>query len=126
MRLLLDSQAVLMTMSPAAALSNRVRAALLDPANTVFVSAATPYELEWKKAIGKLSFPDVADWSRAMSAAGYQELTIALAHSERAARLPKHHRDPWDRILIAQALVENLTLVSGDRRIAAYGAPMLW
>lgn len=126
MRLLLDSQAVLLTMSAHSHLPNAARAAITDQRNEIFVSAATPYELEWKKAIGKLRFRHVADWLRALRDAGYLELPISVQHSQRAALLDKHHRDPWDRILIAQAFTENLTLITGDAKMTAYGVPTLW
>jgi PIN domain nuclease of toxin-antitoxin system len=125
-RLLLDSQALLLTMSPQSRLPRRVVRALSDPQALVFVSAVTPYELEWKKAVGKLRFPHVQDWSNALRIAGYLELPISVAHSHCAALLARHHRDPWDRILVAQALTETLTLVSGDAKLAAYGVSTLW
>ena len=126
MRLLLDSQAVLLTMTAQSKIPRKASAAIADQRNAVFVSAATPYELEWKKAIGKLSFRHVADWSQALQDSGYQELQISVQHSHRAALLPRHHRDPWDRLLVAQALAENLTLITGDANIAAYGVSTLW
>jgi PIN domain nuclease of toxin-antitoxin system len=125
-RLLLDSQAVLLTMTAQSRIPRKASAAIGDPRNVVFVSAATPYELEWKRAIGKLRFRHVADWSQTLQDSGYQELQISVQHSHRAALLPRHHRDPWDRLLVAQALTEDLTLVTGDANIAAYGVPTLW
>lgn len=126
MRLLLDSQALLLTMTAESKIPRKASAAIADQRNAVFVGAATPYELEWKKAIGKLRFRHVADWSQVLQGSGYQELPISVQHSHRAALLPRHHRDPWDRLLVAQALTENLTLITGDANIAAYGVPTLW
>jgi PIN domain nuclease of toxin-antitoxin system len=125
-RLLLDSHVVLETMSARATLPSIVLAALSDQRNARFVSAATPYELEWKKAIGKLQFRHIADWPSTLRGAGYLDLPITIQHSQQAALLARHHRDPWDRMLVAQALIENLTLVTNDSKIAAYGVPTLW
>lgn len=126
MNLLLDSHAVLAIAFDPPKLSNRARDAVQAPGNSVFISAITPYELELKKALGKLIFPDVADWSTLAAQAGWQALPISVAHGVAAARLPHHHGDPWDRLLVAQAMLEMLTLVSSDKRIARYGVAMLW
>jgi PIN domain nuclease of toxin-antitoxin system len=115
-RLLLDSQAVLLTMTAQSKIPRKASAAIADQGNVVFVSAVTPYELEWKKALGKLSFPHVADWPQALRDAGYLELRIDVQHSHRAALLPRHHRDPWDRLVVAQALAESLILRGCPRK----------
>jgi PIN domain nuclease of toxin-antitoxin system len=65
-------------------------------------------------------------WRRDLVQAGFSWLAISDVHAARAAALPLHHRDPWDRIIVAQALDEGLTIVSGDRQMQFYGAPMLW
>lgn len=126
MNLLLDSHAVLAIAFDPPKLSHRARDAIQAPGNGVFISAISPYELELKKALGKLSYPDVADWGTLAAQVGWQALPISLAHGVAAARLPYHHGDPWDRLLIAQAMFEMLTLVSSDKRIARYGVPTLW
>lgn len=126
MRLLLDSHVVLQTMLARAALPSAVLAALADQRNARFVSAATPYELEWKKAIGKLRFRHIPNWSSALKSAGYSELPISVEHSQQAVLLPQYHRDPFDRILVAQARSENLTLITSDSKMTAYGVPTLW
>lgn len=126
MNLLLDSQVVLWGLIQPSRISKSAATAILNPANTVFVSALTPYELGWKHTIGKLALPPIADWSQTFAAAGYAELAITVAHTQHAARMPALHRDPWDRLLLAQAAVEALTLVSSDRMIRRYGVPILW
>lgn len=87
------------------------------------VSAATVWEATIKQAAGKLTIPgDLVD---AASAIGFEPLTISLAHGQRAGRLPRHHGDPFDRMLVAQAQHERLTLVTADRRLQAYDVDIL-
>ena len=107
-------------------LSANARTAIADVANVLFVSAVSPYELEWKKALGKLAFPDVGNWRQALHDAGYQELPLTVSHAQHAARLARIHRDPWDRLLVAQAQTEQLTLVTADGKLSQYGVPTLW
>lgn len=123
MRLLLDSHIVHDVLFNSARLPGTTRAALMDPANEVFVSAITPYELELKRAIGKLSFPLVGDWAALIRLTGFEILDITIAHGVGAARLPLHHRDPWDRMLVAQAVHEALVLATNDQSIKRYGVP---
>ena len=86
----------------------------------VYVSAATTWEIEIKRALGKLKAP--VDLEEALSASHFVPLAITVLHSIAAAKLPRHHDDPFDRMLIAQANVESLTLVTSDRRLENYGA----
>jgi len=88
------------------------------------VSVATVWEIEIKRRLGKLVAPD--DLPEALSVGGYRPLAISLDHAVLAAGLPSHHRDPFDRMLVAQAMVEGLTIVTGDSRIARYDVPVLW
>jgi PIN domain nuclease of toxin-antitoxin system len=88
------------------------------------VSAATAWEIEIKRALGKLDAPD--DLADALAAGGYRPLPVSILHATIAGRLPPHHRDPFDRMLVAQAKLEGLTIVTGDRRIAGYDVPVLW
>jgi PIN domain nuclease of toxin-antitoxin system len=124
--LLLDSHAVLAIAFDPPKLSNRARDAIQAPGNVVFISAISPYELELKKALGKLGFPSVVDWSVLAAQAGWQVLAVSISHGVNAARLPQHHGDPWDRLLVAQAMVEAMTLVTSDKRIVRYSVPTLW
>jgi len=88
------------------------------------VSAATAWEAAIKAALGRLRYPDSIETG--VEASGFEKLPITFAHAESAAALPAHHADPFDRILIAQARLEGLTLVSGDRAILRYDVPVLW
>jgi PIN domain nuclease of toxin-antitoxin system len=89
-----------------------------------FLSAATAWELNLKQAAGKLKLTTPV--SAMMRTFGLQELPVAMRHGDRAATLPLHHRDPFDRILVAQALVEDMILVTADIRLAQYGVPLLF
>jgi PIN domain nuclease of toxin-antitoxin system len=93
-------------------------------ADVVFVSAATAWEAGMKAALGRLRYPESID--AGVEASGFEKLPITLAHAERAARLPKHHGDPFDRMLVAQSEIEDLTLVTHDRVMAAYARPIVW
>jgi len=83
------------------------------------VSAATVWEIEIKRALGKLDAPD--DLLDQVTASGFAQLPISAAHAVAAGRLPRHHDDPFDRMLIAQALAEQRTIVTRDRRFEQYG-----
>ncbi len=125
MRLLLDTHAVLWILEQSRRLSPRASDAILDPANEIVVSAVSIYELEFKSTLGRL---DVLPkpLRMLMQEIGFEELPITPAHAERAARLPLVCRDPWDRVLAAQAILEGLTVVTRDPVIAALGARTLW
>ena len=96
---------------------------LRDPETPCFVSAATLWEIGIKRALAKLEAP--AELASVIGDEGFLGLPISLDHAERAANLPPIHRDPFDRMLIAQALAESLTLVSVDPRFAPYGVDLL-
>ncbi len=98
---------------------------MIDAQGTVtLVSVATVWEIEIKRALGRLAVPgDIRD---AIVAGAYLPLPITVDHAVAAARLPLLHRDPFDRLLVAQAMVEELTIVTRDDKIAAYGVPVLW
>lgn len=93
-------------------------------ASMVFVSAASAWEAGIKQALGRLTLP--APFAEGVDASGFQRLPIAFEHAAEAAALPPHHGDPFDRMLVAQARLEGLTLVSHDRLLAAYDVPILW
>lgn len=126
MRYLLDSQCLYAAAFAENALPPTARGVLGDSSAECFVSPISVYELELKKALGKLSFPDVADWSAVLRRNAYELLPVTVGHSVLAARLPMHHRDPWDRLLIAQALSEGLVLIAGDRQFSNYNVPTIW
>jgi PIN domain nuclease of toxin-antitoxin system len=89
------------------------------------VSACVGYELYYKRRIGKIS-PLPGDIARRLQDDGFQIMPISLTHATAAADLPGPHRDPWDRIMIAQALAEGLTVVTVDSVFANYGVSALW
>lgn len=106
-------------MSDPARLGPAVRAAIVAPGNTVHVSAASAWEIAIKRALGRIVFP-LEQFDAVLAAAGLEHLPISAGHAIVAGGLPRHHGDPFDRILIAQARVEGCILVSEDTAIAAY------
>jgi PIN domain nuclease of toxin-antitoxin system len=123
-RLLLDTHTLIWAVATPARLSPVARAAITDPRNAVFVSAATAWEIAIKHALGRLTFP-VDRFDEEMAAAGFEQLPVRIGHGLAAGGLPRHHADPFDRMLIAQALIEGLTLVSDDAVFPAYAVPLL-
>ena len=122
MRLLLDTHIVLWAMADDARLPRALRDAVAG-AEALFISAATVWEVAIKSGLGKLDVP--ADLFDRAQAAGAQPLPITWAHARAVANLPPHHADPFDRLLIAQARAEGLTLVSVDRQFGAYDVALL-
>jgi PIN domain nuclease of toxin-antitoxin system len=121
--LLLDAHALLWWLGDNAELGSQARAAIADPLNDVLVSAAIVWEIEIKRALGKLEAPDgLVD---ALEPAGLGSLPITLRDAENAARLPDHHRDPFDRMLVAQAQRLEAVLVTRDDVFSAYGVDAL-
>ena len=90
----------------------------------VLVSAASAWEVAIKMALGRLTLPE--PFANGVDASGFQRLPVAFEHAAAAGALPDHHRDPFDRMLVAQAQLEGCTLVSHDKLLAPYGASMLW
>ncbi len=97
---------------------------MASPANQVFVSAASAWEIAIKHALGRLTFP-VDRFEEILQRMGFDALPIGLGHAVAAGRLPRHHDDPFDRMLIAQAQSEGLTLVSTDRAMMRYEVSVL-
>ena len=128
MRLLLDTHALIWWVLENPLLSPKATAAIADTANDVLVSAASAWEISIKHKIGKLPVVAgfIADVPGAMEAEGFVELPVSVVHGQMAGALDGHHKDPFDRILIAQALCEDLTLVSNETRFDAYGITRLW
>jgi len=125
MRLLADSHAYLWWLADAPDLSPPARAAMADPHNTVLVSAATIWEIEIKRALGRIQAGDT-DLVAEIEANRFHELPVSARHAAAAARLPRHHGDPFDRVLVAQCLTEELVCVTRDPAFAAYGVTCLW
>ncbi|HJR24069.1 MAG TPA: type II toxin-antitoxin system VapC family toxin [Acidimicrobiales bacterium] len=122
MNLLLDTHALLWWLA-GVELSDEAAAAIGDPDNLVAVSAATVWEASIKAALGKLELPEPI--GTAIVEDGLEPLPITLEHAERVALLPPHHRDPFDRMLIAQAQVEGLVIVTRDPGFGAYDVTVL-
>lgn len=121
--LLLDTHAFLWWRGNDARLKAEAREAIATAA-IVFVSAASAWEAGVKQALGRLVLP--APFASGVDASGFSRLPIAFEHAAEAAALPPHHGDPFDRMLVAQARLEGLTLVSHDRQLAAYDVRLLW
>jgi len=128
MNLLLDSNVFIFVVQQPDRLPERARTAIVDPNNTRFLSMATPWELQIKSNLQKfdLEKPIREIVQREVDTGTVVMLPIALDHIDVLSRLPNHHRDPFDRMLIAQALHEGLTIVTSDELIAKYAAPVLW
>jgi PIN domain nuclease of toxin-antitoxin system len=122
-RLLLDTHIFLWWRSNDRRLGSHIRNAIAS-ADVVFVSAASAWEVEIKVRLGRLSIPDTLE--SGVEESGFEQLPILFSHAEASGTLPLHHQDLFDRMLIAQALAENLTLVSHDRCMAAYDVAVLW
>jgi PIN domain nuclease of toxin-antitoxin system len=116
--LLLDTQVLIWCLAADRRLKRIARKAIEDDSNRVWVSAASAWEIEIKSALGKLSVPD--DLLNQMSANDFDELTIRMEHALYLRHLPALHRDPFDRILIAQAVCEGLTIVTADPVLGGY------
>lgn len=122
---LLDTQVALWLIASSDRLSPRARTAIREGGGRLLVSAASLWEIAIKRSLGKLNAP--ADLSRRLAALGPIELLpISPLHAEAVGELPWHHRDPFDRLLVAQALAENLSIVSSDAVLADYGVDVVW
>ena len=128
MRTLLDTHAFLWWISDSRRLSAPARRAIEDDANTIFVSAASAWEITTKHRIGKLARAEAValDVTGTIAGQGFEELAITVDDAARAGRLPGLHRDPFDRVLIAQALARDMAIVSVDRAFDGYGVRRLW
>ena len=122
MRLLLDTHTLLWWLDGSPRLSKKARTAIGDHRNEVFVSAASAWEITTKARLGKLpgATAVAADVVGAVASQDFLPLDITLRHAQRAGRLPGQHRDPFDRMLIAQAQIEDLAVVSDDEVFDAY------
>jgi PIN domain nuclease of toxin-antitoxin system len=122
-RLLLDTHIFLWWRGEPSKLSSGVRSAIAT-ADIVFVSAASAWEAAIKSSLGRLDLPATVE--EGVLASGFEKLLISFSHAEHAAHLPPHHRDPFDRMLVAQARAEGLTLVTHDRLLEPYEVEILW
>ncbi len=128
MRLLLDTHALLWSFSEVAKLSANAREALEDYANDTYVSAASAWEIATKFRIGKLpqAEPFVYALEESLRKLRFKELAVTVGHAQRAGLLAGEHKDPFDRLLIAQAQAENLLLVSNEKLFDNFGVQRLW
>lgn len=128
MRLLLDTHAFLWWIGDDSRLSPRAAAVIADGSNQVHVSAATAWEIVVKKALGRVEVPEPVDrfLVAQLEANSFLPLPIQMRHALGLSTLPDVHRDPFDRILVAQAVAENLILVSGDQVLRRYPATIEW
>ena len=128
MRLLLDTHALLWWVADSRRLSKAVHRAIANETNDVLVSAASAWEITTKHRLGRLPDADVvaSDVAGAIVDQGFEGLPITVDDAARAGALPGPHRDPFDRMLMAQALVRNLVLVSSESLFDRYGVRRLW
>ena len=124
MRLLVDSHAFLWWSEALPALGGAARGAIADPTNEVLISIAALWELTIKASSGKLSPPTELETMVANQA--FAVLTITFQHLTQLAGLPRLHRDPFDRMMIAQALAEGIPIATDDRVFATYGMQVIW
>ncbi|HBH35589.1 MAG TPA: PIN domain nuclease [Gammaproteobacteria bacterium] len=117
-RLLLDTHVLLWWLSDDAQLGKAARLAISDPRNQIYVSAVSTWEASINKLSGKLSAPD--DLDAIVEEEGFSKLPITLFHGDQAGLLPLHHKDPFDRMLVAQAQSEGLVIVTNDEIVTQY------
>lgn len=127
MRVLLDTQCWLWMRAAPQRLSARSRRLLTDPANELLLSAASVWELAIKTALGKVRFSDpFAEFvTSRLAEDGIVPLPVHHSHAMRVAELPTHHRDPFDRLLVAQAQIEALSLLTADRQLESYDVAVI-
>lgn len=127
MRLLLDTHAFLWFAAGDRRLSRRARAAMEDDQAELYISAASVWELAIKASLGRVVLPSTMDaYIREKATGGYRQLPITWAHAAAVEQLPLHHRDPFDRLLIAQARADRYPVVTRDRVFRRYGIDVIW
>lgn len=124
-RLLVDTNvAVWLLLGARERVSQPAVQAMKNERNEIAISAASFWEIAIKRSLGKLTIED--RWAKALSGLGFDPLPVTAIHAEAVENLPWHHRDPFDRLLVAQASVEGRALVSADHRLAAYDVDVVW
>ena len=124
MKLLLDTHAALWWLSGDARFGAAAAAQIADARNETLLSAAVVWEVAIKRGLGKLTVP--AGFAETLIGAGARPLPVGLEHAAAVETLPPHHRDPFDRMLVAQAQLERAVIVTHDPAFGAYGVPTLW
>jgi PIN domain nuclease of toxin-antitoxin system len=128
MKVLLDTHVFIWWVIDDPQLSDTARAVISDPANTIYLSVVSAWEIIIKERTGKLSLPEPAQTyvpSR-LNSNGFVSLTVELTHVLQIASLPDHHRDPFDRLLIAQSQIEQVPILTVDRLIGQYAVTVIW
>ena len=124
-RLLLDTNVIVwLLLGDRRSVTGAAAEALEDESNAVSVSAVSVWEIAIKRSLGKLVIED--GWMKALRRLGFDPMPITAVHAEEVEHLPWHHRDPFDRMLVTQALLEAQALVSADPHLAAYGVDVVW
>jgi PIN domain nuclease of toxin-antitoxin system len=123
-KLLLDTHAALWWLGDDERVGRDARRELSDTSNDVLLSAAVVWEVAIKRSLGKLRAP--SGFADALRGAGATMLPVSAEHAAAVEHLPWHHRDPFDRLLVAQAEIEGASLVSRDEQLAAYGVQLVW
>jgi PIN domain nuclease of toxin-antitoxin system len=128
MNVLIDAHALLWFLAGSSKLSAKALECIQNAQNTLFVSPATLWEISIKDALGKLILPEPFDqiFPARLDASSILILPILMPHLHEHRQLPFHHHDPFDRLVIAQALADDLTLISCDTEFRAYGVKLLW
>ena len=128
MNVLIDAHALLWFLAGSSKLSIKALECIQNTQNTLFVSPATLWEISIKDALGKLILPEAFDriFPARLDASSILILPVLMSHLHEHRRLPFHHHDPFDRLVIAQALADDLTLISCDSEFPAYGVKLLW
>jgi len=124
LKLLLDTHAALWFLADDARLGDEAQRHLTDGSNDVLLSAAVVWEISIKRSLGKLEVPD--EYLSLLLGAGVRPLAINVDHAAAVEHLPPHHRDPFDRMLVAQATIEGAALVSRDDVLRPYGVTLVW
>jgi PIN domain nuclease of toxin-antitoxin system len=128
MRAIADTHAFLWLLTDDRRLSRRARTVLEDDANTIYLSAASVYEITLKARLGRLVLPEAPESYIAdrLALGVFRPLVISIAHAARAGSLPFIHGDPWDRLLVAQAQLESAAIITADRSFGAYDVETIW
>jgi PIN domain nuclease of toxin-antitoxin system len=126
MALLLDTNVILFALMEPTRIPSHVKRMIEDPNNACVASVASLYEIALKITLGKLAVPESFDFVRHLQRSDVTILDIKPQHAIRAAKLPLDHRDPWDRLIVAQCLMEGHQLVSADTMIGALGVGRVW
>lgn len=124
MKLLFDTHAALWFLSGDERLSENAKRHLTDDSNRILLSAAVVWEIAIKRSLGKLTVPD--EYLSLLLDAGVQPLPVSVVHAAAVEHLPRHHRDPFDRMLVSQATIEGGALVSRDDALRPYGVTLIW